>query len=90
MRKKDTRPQFVSKIQARANKVKALNAIDTPEARKEHKSMNVHWHGKLVPTNVHGMYAGKKGNGQHPIKIKYSANTRKTLAGVKAIMRGLT
>lgn len=88
MRKKDTRPQFVSKIQARANKVKALNAIDTPEARKQRKAMNVHWHGKLVPTNVRGMYAGKKGMGAHPVRIKINAKNRPALAAMKKIMSG--
>lgn len=90
MRKPNNANKFLGRWASREARVKALNALSTPEARKERKAMNVHWHGKLVPTNVRGMYAGKKGNGQHPIKIKYSAKTRKTLAGVKAIMRGLT
>ena len=83
MRKKDSRPQFVSTVQKRADKVQALSAIDTPEARKERKNMNVHWHGKLVPTNVRGFYGRV-----HPVKIKVTAKTRRTLAAAKRIMSG--
>ena len=87
MRKKDSRPQFVSKVQARERKIAALNALNTPEARKERKAMDVHWHGKLVPTNVRGFYAGKHGHGAHPVKVKINAKNRRTLAAMKAIMR---
>lgn len=87
MRKPNNANKFLSKRAKREAKIAALNALNTPEARKERKAMDVHWHGKLVPTNVRGFYAGKKGNGSHPVKIKINAKNRRSLAAMKQIMR---
>jgi len=87
MRKPNNANKFKTKLAKREAKVKALNALGTPEARKERKNMDVHWHGKLVPTNVRGFYAGKHGHGGHPVKVKINARNRRTLAAMKAIMR---
>ena len=83
MRKPNNANKFKSRLAKREAKIKALQSLDTPEARKERKNMNVHWHGKLVPTNVRGFYGRV-----HPVKIKVTAKTRRTLAAAKRIMSG--
>lgn len=88
MRKPNNANKFVSKLVQRESTIKALNALNTPESRKERKRMNVMWHGKLVPTNVRGMYAGKHGMGAHPVRIKINAKNRPALAAMKHIMSG--
>lgn len=68
-------------IALRQRKISALANLGTVEARKERKAMNVHHTGKLVPTNVKGMY-GK----QHPCKAKVNGKNRPCLSAMKAIM----
>ena len=74
------------KVARREAKIEYLRKVGTTEARKERKSMNVHWHGKLVPTKTTGFYAGRKGNGAHPCKAKVNAKTRHSLSAMKGIM----
>lgn len=72
----------IGRIAARNNKIQALANLGTVEARKERKAMNVHHTGKMVPTNVKGMYGKTR-----PCKVRINAKSRRSLAAMKAIMR---
>lgn len=76
----------VGKIAKREAKIETLRKLGTVEARHERKNMNVTWHGKLVPTKVDGFYAGRKGNGNRPLRAKVNSKTRHSLAAAKGIM----
>lgn len=63
-------------------KIATLANLGTVEARKERKAMNVHHTGKMVPTNVKGVYGKVR-----PCRVKIGAKSRRSLAAMKAIMR---
>lgn len=72
----------VGSIALRQRKIATLAALNTVDARKERKAMNVHHTGKMVPTNVKGVFGKVR-----PCRVKIGAKSRRSLAACKAIMR---
>ena len=66
----DLRPKFGNraefKVRKRLNKISALAALKTPEARAERKRMNVHMYGR-TKVNLTGFFHP---NGRKPIRCK--------------------
>jgi len=81
MRKKDSRPVFVSKWHQREARVAALRALNTPESRAELKKMNTVVVGATVPTNIKGVYGKTR-----PVRGRVNAKNRGCLRASKAIM----
>lgn len=88
MRRKDTRPQFQSRLAKREAKVATLKAANNPEARKQLRRMNDVMVGKVAHDNVAGYWVPRKSS-PRPVKCTVKSKARHTTVAHKRIMRGV-
>lgn len=79
------RPQFEAykRIKRRAAKIVALEQVNTPEARKARKDMNVHHYGK-GRMNLNGFYGTQIVRGKEKRKARKIRNSKPFINAVKA------